>query len=88
MNSQGSPEFWQRYRQLPEEVRAAARRAYQRFWENPAHPGLSLERLRADPRLWSVRISRDYRAVAIRNCEEWIWIWIGSHRDFDREFSL
>jgi hypothetical protein len=42
----------------------AARKAYEKFSENPAHPSLRLERLRGDRWAWSVRITRDYRAVA------------------------
>ena len=35
---------------------------------------------------WSVRITRDYRAVALRSGEEWVWLWIGDHQEFDRRF--
>ena len=40
MISRAAPEFWQLYRELPPEIRAAARSAYQLFSQNPAHPGL------------------------------------------------
>jgi len=86
VRSRGTPQFWELYRRLPADVKDAARRAYARFRENPAHPGLHLERLRSDERAWSVRVSRDYRAVARRGAEEWVWVWIGSHQDFDRQF--
>jgi len=34
-----------------------------------------------------VRVTRDYRAVAQRfESDVWVWIWIGSHKDFDRQF--
>jgi len=75
------------YRSLPEQIRLAAGAAHKQFRQNPAHPGLQLERLRKDPRLWSVRVTRDYRAVARRyENDVWVWIWIGSHKDFDRRF--
>ncbi len=87
MISRGTPVFWSGYRALPLEIRLAAQRAYQKFQESPAHPSLHLERLRSNPRAWSVRVTRDYRAVALRyEDENWVWFWIGSHRDFDREF--
>ena len=86
MTSRGTDRFWQLYAGLPSEVKAAARKTYGRFRENQAHPSLHLERLRNDSRAWSVRVTLNYRAVARRNGEEWIWVWIGSHRDFDREF--
>jgi hypothetical protein len=84
--SRGTEEFWRLYRELPPETKAAARKTYQRFVENPSHPGLRLERLRSDRRAWSVRITRDYRAVALRIGDDWLWLWIGTHQEFDRKF--
>jgi hypothetical protein len=84
--SRAAPQFWELYRSLPPDVRVAARKAYEKFSENPAHPGLRLERLRGDRRAWSVRITRDYRAVALRSGDEWVWLWIGDHKEFDRRF--
>jgi len=86
--SRATPQFWELYRSLPPDACAAARKAFGKFLENPAHPGLHLERLRSDRRAWSVRITRDYRAVALRSGEEWVWVWIGEHKDFDRRFPV
>jgi hypothetical protein len=87
VNSRGTPGFWSLYSALPAEARESARRAYRRFKENPAHPGLQLERLRKEPRLWSVRVTKDYRAVARRyDGNIWVWVWIGNHSEFDRQF--
>jgi len=85
--SRGVPEFWKAYHVLPAEIKQAARSAYRKFSENPAQPSLRLERLKSDSRFWSVRITRDYRAVAQRfGRNVWVWVWIGSHQDFDRQF--
>ena len=87
MKSRGTEDFWRAYRALPSELRDAARRAYQKFRDNPAHPSLRVERLRADPRFWSVRVTRECRAVAQRfDGDLWVWVWIGDHTTFDREF--
>ena len=87
MKSLGTEKFWGAYRALPPAIKDAARVAHQKFLENPVHPSLQLERLRSDPRFWSVRVTRDYRAVAQRfEGDVWVWVWIGSHRDFDRQF--
>jgi hypothetical protein len=43
-------------------------------------------RLEFDPRAWSVRVTLNYRAVALREKDSWVWFWIGTHRDFDRQF--
>lgn len=87
MTSRGTAEFWQLYRNLPPEIRTAAQDAFKKFRGNPGHPSLSLERLKVDHRVWSVRVTRNYRAVARRyENDEWLWFWIGSHEEFDRRF--
>jgi hypothetical protein len=87
VTSRGTRLFWELYRGLPRDIQAAARVAYRRFRENPAHPSLRLERLRSDPRAWAVRLTLNYRAVALRQGEDWIWIWVGNHHEFDRRFA-
>jgi hypothetical protein len=67
-------------------VRKEARQAYKLFASNPQHPGLHFHRLFNDPQYWSVRVTRDYRAVGIASGDTITWIWIGSHQDFDRAF--
>jgi hypothetical protein len=74
------------YAGLPSDIKMAARKAFRSFRENQAHPSLHVERLRSDARAWSVRVTLNYRAVAFRSGENWVWVWIGSHRDFDRAF--
>jgi hypothetical protein len=87
VNSRGTTNFWEQYHSLPLHIREAAREAFNKFLENPAHPSLRLERLRSDSRAWSVRVTRNYRAGARRyDNDDWLWFWIGSHEEFDRHF--
>jgi hypothetical protein len=88
VTSRGTPEFWRLYRELPREGQEAARSTYRKLRQDPAHPSLHLERLRSDPRAWSVRVSLNHRAVALRRGDDWIWVWIGNHGDFDRRFPV
>jgi len=37
--------------------------------------------------IWSVRINEQYRAVAERHGDSVVWVWIGSHNDFDKLFG-
>jgi hypothetical protein len=84
--SKATPQFWELYRQLPEPIKIAARQAYQKFRVDPTNPGLHLERLSFERRAWSVRVTLNYRAVALRQDDAWIWVWIGNHQEFDRRF--
>ena len=86
MKSRTLPCFWKLYAELPAEARQEARAAYRKFVANPRHPGLHFHRLFKDPRFWSVRVSRDYRAVGIVEGDTITWIWIGSHKAFDQTF--
>jgi hypothetical protein len=86
MKSQTLPVFWKLYRKLPEHARRAAREAYRQFLADPSHPGLRFHRLFNDARCWSVRGSRNHRAVGILQGDTITWIWIGDHKAFDRAF--
>ena len=61
--------------------------AYQLFEENPNHPSLRFKKLQGSDRIWSVRISEQYRAVGVRSGDTIEWIWIGTHNEFDNLFS-
>lgn len=88
MKSTANDRFWALYGELSSTVREEAKEAFHLFRQNPAHPGLSLERLRCDPESWSVRITRGYRAVGWKQGDTMVWYWIGSHADFDETFRV
>ena len=80
MKSLTTPDFWERYRELPIEAKLLARKAY-RLWRDDMHyPSLHFKKV---GKYWSIRISKDYRAVAVKKGEDYIWIWIGTHREYD-----
>jgi hypothetical protein len=68
-------------------VKKSAKQAFLLFEQDASHPGLRFKKLQARDDLWSVRISDQYRAVGIREGDSIEWIWIGSHNDFDNQFS-
>jgi hypothetical protein len=85
VKSLASPEFWELYRPLPANVKRDARAAYQLFQENPSHPGLHLEQINTKwGWLYSARVNARYRALAIKRADHWLWVWIGSHPDYDK----
>ena len=65
----------------------AARRAYKLFAADPFHNSLRFKKLAGHPNLWSVRVTLDVRAVGQREGETIIWVWIGSHKEFDARFG-
>jgi mRNA-degrading endonuclease RelE of RelBE toxin-antitoxin system len=81
------PSFWRSYESLDPRVREAARRSYQLFSDNPAHPSLRFKKLAGHESIWSVRINDSFRALAERQGDTVVWFWIGSHNDFDKLFG-
>ena len=87
MNSRTRPSFWRAYARLSEPNRKAARRAYALFAENPGHPSLRFKKLGGYDHVWSVRINEQCRAIGVREGETIIWIWVGTHNEFDNLFG-
>lgn len=84
MKSRTTRRFRQAYAALPEQVRRQAREAYRLFAQNPQHPSLRFRRVHATLAVYSARINIDYRAVGVRDGEEIVWFWIGSHGEYDQ----
>jgi hypothetical protein len=81
------PSFWRAYEALDPRTREAARRTYRLFQTEPSHPSLRFKKLGGYDHIWSVRINEQYRAVGERRGDTIVWVWIGSHNDFDKLFS-
>ena len=84
MTSRATPRFWAAYRELPAEVQDAAQKAYRLFRENPKHPGLQFKKVHDREPIYSVRVTRAYRAVGLLENDEVSWFWIGNHAEYDR----
>ena len=85
MKSLTTSEFWCFYRALRPQVREQARKAYQLWVSDQFHPALHFKKVSND--LWSVRISGSYRALALKKGEDYYWIWIGSHHNYEALIS-
>ena len=85
MNSNTTRRFRDLLAALPEPVQRQAQDAYQLFRENPFHPSLHFKPISPnDPTIYSVRVGLRYRAIGIREGDAILWVWIGSHADYDR----
>jgi hypothetical protein len=73
----GTPRFWAAYRELPTEIRQAARKMYLQFRENPAHPSHNFKKVHNWEPVYSVRVTYGYRAVGLPEGGEVTWFWIG-----------
>jgi hypothetical protein len=66
---------------LPEQVRRSAYAAFDIFKTNPDHPGLNFRKV---GRFWGISFANGYRALAVKDGEDLIWFFIGSHADYDK----
>ena len=87
MNSATLPSFWRAYRALNEEIKRRARRTYRLWAQNPFHPSLRFKCINSEENIWSVRITRGYRAIGILEGDTVTWFWVGSHDDYERFFA-
>jgi len=84
VNSRATPRFWAAYRDLPPEIKDAARKGYQLFRENPHHPSLQFKKVHQRDPVYSARITLGYRALGLLDADEIAWFWIGTHAAYDR----
>lgn len=87
MRSRTARRFREAFGALPEGIRRQAREAYRLFERDPHHPSLRFKQVHPTKPIYSVRITRDYRAVGVREGDEVVWIWIGPHADYERLIS-
>jgi len=76
-----SSKFWSLYNDLPKEARSTADKNYELLRVNNQHPSLHFKRI---GELWSVRAGLHYRALGVDVDDGIMWIWIGTHADYDK----
>jgi hypothetical protein len=81
MKSFTTADFWKAYAELSPEMKVKARKAYQLWQENSLHPSLHFKKVGKN--LWSTRISGGYRALALKKGDDYYWIWIGDHQEYE-----
>ncbi len=73
--------FWSCFDKLPEPTQKLARKNYSLLKENLKHPSLHFKKV---GKFWSARVGRNYRALAIEDDDGFIWVWIGSHENYEQ----
>ncbi|MGA2371536.1 MAG: hypothetical protein ACLP3R_00710 [Candidatus Korobacteraceae bacterium] len=75
------PEFWKSYEKLPGHVRELADKKFALFNKEAFHPSLGLKQ---KGEVWTVDVGRSYRAIALREGNDFHWFWIGSHEAYNQ----
>ena len=87
MKSATLPSFWAKYHLLPSEIRKVARKTFILWSNNPFHPSLHFKCINSEENIWSVRITRNYRAIGFLDRDIVTWFWVGNHDDYERFFG-
>ena len=66
---------------LPIAVQKLADKNFELLKSDGKHPSLHFKNV---GRYWSARVGLDFRAVAVKADDGFIWFWIGTHRAYDR----
>jgi hypothetical protein len=76
--------FWDSYSSLPGEIRRLADKNFDLLKKDANHPSLHFKKV---GRFWSARVGAGYRALAVPDGDDFIWVWIGSHDEYARLIS-
>jgi hypothetical protein len=76
-----TPRFWKHFENLPAPAQEVAKKNFELLRTDPTHPSLHFKRV---GKLWSVRAGSNHRALAIEDGDDYIWVWIGVHDDYER----
>ena len=82
MISRRAEDFNKAFNRLPKRIQRKAREAYKLFKENPYNSRLHFKEIL--PKIYSVRVGWRYRAIGIREENVIIWVWIGSHANYEK----
>jgi hypothetical protein len=84
MRSPATKRFWECFDGLPPDIRRRAKKSFATWRENPRHPALHFKRVGATQPVYSVRVTRGWRALGVLEGDTLVWFWIGSHTDYER----
>ena len=76
-------EFKKCYGKLPQPIQQSADKQFKLLKENPQHPSLQFRQLSSRSDCWYARVTDDYRALATKYQNVYIWFWIGTHTKFN-----
>ncbi|GBO54599.1 hypothetical protein APA_2546 [Pseudanabaena sp. lw0831] len=81
MNHKTASSFWKYYEHLLVDIRDLADKNFQPLKDNPSHPSLQFKKV---GKVWSVRVGSNYRAISTQIEEGYLWVWIGTHAEYDK----
>ena len=76
-----TPQFWKYFKGLLESVQTVAKKNFELLKTDPMHPSLHFKKI---GEVWSARAGINHRALAVEDGDDYIWVWIGAHDEYER----
>ena len=73
--------FWRCFENLSEPAQKASKKNFELLKTNPSHPSLHFKKV---GKFWSARAGINHRILAVEDSEDFVWVWIGTHDEYDR----
>jgi hypothetical protein len=73
--------FWKCFENLPEPIQKLSKENFELLKTNPFHPSLHFKKI---GKLWSVRVGMNHRAIAVEDADDFTWVWIGAHDEYEQ----
>ncbi len=80
MPHQTTRDFWKMFNDLPGSVQNIARKNFELLRIDSKHPSLHFKKV---GQFWSVRVGINYRAIAFEEGNDFRWVWIGTHTEYE-----
>lgn len=84
MNSRTTERFRNAFDNLPVKIKRLAKKNYELWKNNPDHNSLKYRKIKASKEIYSIRIGKGWRALGLKQNDDIIWFWIGSHSEYDK----
>jgi hypothetical protein len=78
--------FWKCFEKLPIHIQNMVDENFELPKNDSKHPSLHFKKV--GKKLWSVRIGLNYHALAFEDDESFIWVWIGTHYEYNRMLKI
>lgn len=73
--------YWILFDKLPFNLQKVAKTNFELLKSNPKHSSLHFKKV---GKVWSIRASIEYRALAYKDEDDYLWFWIGNHDEYER----
>ena len=84
MKSVATRRFWDLFHALPTDVQRLAVKNYRLWQRESEHPSLGFRKLQGGQDRFTIRVGNHYRALGKLSGDTVIWVWIGTHAEYDR----